>query len=76
MARRVEPQAALGRAIRELREERGLSQEALAHAADLHPTWVSHLESGRVNPAWGTVQRVAEALGVTVSELAARSEQA
>lgn len=71
---RTEPQRALGRAIRELRIERDLSQEELALRADLHPTWLSHLEAGR-NPAWGTVRRIADALDVPVSELALRAER-
>jgi predicted transcriptional regulator len=74
MARRREPQKALGRAIRERRDELGLSQEDLAHGADLHTTWVSHIESGRVNPALGTVQRMATALELRTSELLARAE--
>lgn len=74
MAIRSEPQPALGRAIRSAREERGLSQESLAAAADLHPTWISHLESGRKNPTWATVGRIAGALGMPVSELAAIAE--
>jgi transcriptional regulator with XRE-family HTH domain len=75
MAPRREPQRALGHAIRELRIERGLSQEELAHGADTHPTWISHLESGRNNPSWGTVTRISEALGVSLSELVARVER-
>jgi transcriptional regulator with XRE-family HTH domain len=54
--------------------EAALSQEELAHRADIHPTWVSHVESGRINPAWGTVRRIAAGLGVSVSELARRAE--
>lgn len=75
MGRRHEPQEALGRAIRQLRDERGLKQKELAQAADVNGTAISHLEHGRVNPSWGTVKRIAAALGVTVSELAARAEQ-
>ena len=75
MAPRSEPQPALGRAIRELRIERGISQEALAHGADTHPTWISHLESGRNNPSWGTVRRICAALGVSLSELVALAER-
>ena len=67
-------QEALGRAIRQLREEKGLSQEALAREADLHPTWISHLEAGR-NPAWATVKRISAALDVRVSEIAALAEE-
>jgi len=65
----------LGVALRELRVQRGLSQEELAHRASLHPTWISHLESGRENPAWGTVRRLAVALEVPLGTLAARAEQ-
>jgi transcriptional regulator with XRE-family HTH domain len=74
VARRIEPQAELGKAIRAFRVEAALSQEELAHRADIHPTWVSHVESGRINPAWGTVRRIAAGLGVSVSELARRAE--
>jgi transcriptional regulator with XRE-family HTH domain len=75
MGRRHEPQEALGRAVQQLRSERGLTQVQLARAADTDGTAISHLERGRTNPAWGTMRRIAAALGVTVSDLAARSEQ-
>ena len=74
MARRTEPQQGLGAALKELRLERGLSQEELAHRASLHPTWISHLESGRENPAWGTVRRLAVALEIPLGVLAERAE--
>jgi len=74
MARRLEPQQALGRAIRGLREERGLRQHDVAKKANVNMTHFSRLEHGHINPSWGTVRRVAEALGVRVSELAARAE--
>jgi transcriptional regulator with XRE-family HTH domain len=75
MGRRHEPQEALGRAIRQLRDERGLKQKELARAADMDVTAISHIERGRSNPAWGTVKRMATALDVPVSEVAARAEQ-
>ena len=75
MGRRMEPQEALGQAIRQLRQERALTQRQLADAADVNETWISHIEAGRTNPAWGTIARVAAALNVTISELAARAEQ-
>lgn len=74
MAPRSEPQASLGKAIKQLRKEQDLSQEELGHRAEIHPTWISHIESGRNNPAWGSVKRIAEALGLKVSELAKRAE--
>jgi transcriptional regulator with XRE-family HTH domain len=75
MAPRTEPQPGLGRAIKQRREALGLSQEGLGHRAEIHPTWISHLESGRNNPAWGSVRRIAAALDLTVSELAALAEE-
>lgn len=75
MSRRHEPQEALGRAVRELRVERGLTQRELARVADINETWLSHIEAGRTNPAWGTVARIAAGLGAPVSELAQRAEQ-
>jgi transcriptional regulator with XRE-family HTH domain len=75
MGRRLEPQEALGQAIRELRGQRGLTQRQLADAADVNETWISHIEAGRTNPACGTVVRIAGALGVPVSALALRGER-
>jgi transcriptional regulator with XRE-family HTH domain len=74
MAPRSDPQVALGQAIRQTRLARGLSQEQVAHGADLHPTWLSHIEGGS-NPAFGTLKRIASALGVEVSEIARLAEQ-
>jgi transcriptional regulator with XRE-family HTH domain len=74
MAPRSEPQPALGQAIRRLRKERRLSQEELGHRAEIHPTWISHIESGRTNPAWGTVRRIATVLEVRLSEIVLLAE--
>jgi len=75
VARRAEPQPALGRAIRRLRKERDLSQEELGHLSEIHPTWISHIESGRTNPAWGTVRRIAKVLDVRLSEVVLLAER-
>jgi len=70
----AEPQVALGRAVRRLREERGLSQEALALLADIHTISVVRLENGRLNPSWKIVSRIAHALDLGVSELAKEAD--
>jgi hypothetical protein len=44
--------ADLGRAIRRIRKSRCISIEALAFAADLHPTYLSGIECGIGNPTW------------------------
>ena len=74
MPRRDDPQLGLGKAIRTLRTEGKLSQETLGHRAEIHPTWISHIESGRVNPTWGNVRRIAIGLKVPLPELAALAE--
>jgi transcriptional regulator with XRE-family HTH domain len=61
--------------MREIRTERRLSQETVALEAEMDPSWISHIEAGRRNPSWATVERIAKALGVRVSELARRTEQ-
>ncbi len=75
MPPRSEPQPGLGRAIKELRIEGSLSQEELGHRAEIHPTWISHIESGRNNPAWGSVRRIASALDIKLSDLVIRAEE-
>jgi transcriptional regulator with XRE-family HTH domain len=69
------PQVALGRAIRLRREEVGLTQEALADAADLDPTSVRGLERGIANPTWDVVDRVARALGLPLHRLALKADE-
>jgi transcriptional regulator with XRE-family HTH domain len=66
--------AALGRAVRAIREERGISQVELANSTGLTQSWISHIERGARNPSWSNVVRLAAGLGVGVAELAARAE--
>jgi transcriptional regulator with XRE-family HTH domain len=65
-----EPQTALGRALRLRREELGLSQEAVALEVGVETSWISHIESGRQNPSWGTVDRMSRALELPLWQLA------
>lgn len=74
MPRRDDPQLGLGKAIRALRQEGQLSQETLGHRSEIHPTWISHIESGRINPTWGNVRRIARGLDVPLEQLAALAE--
>ena len=75
MPRRDDPQIGLGKAIRQLRLDGELSQETLGHRAEIHPTWISHIESGRINPAWGNVRRIAAGLKVPLAQLAELAEE-
>jgi transcriptional regulator with XRE-family HTH domain len=75
MAQGFTPQEALGEAIWRVRDERGLEQDDVAEKADLASSQLSRLEHGHINPSWGTIRRVAAALGLPMSELVARAEQ-
>lgn len=55
--------------LRQARSEAGLSQEALAHAADLHPNAIGLIERGEREPMLGTVLSLAQALDLTPGEL-------
>ncbi len=59
----------LGRNLARLRRERELSQEAFADLAGLHRTYISGIERGVRNPTITIVQKLAEALDVSVAEL-------
>ena len=70
MRRAANPQPALGAAIRQLRDKRGLTQEALAHQADITVGHLSMIERGYANPSWGAVRALADALNVSMTDLA------
>lgn len=55
--------------IRLLRAEKGWSQETLALEAGLHRTFVAHVERGARNVSLDNIERLALALGVSVSRL-------
>lgn len=75
MRRSDQPQPALGDAIRQLREERGMTQEALAHEAGITVGHMSMIERGHSNPTWATVRSIASAIGLPLAALAKLAEQ-
>ncbi|NTU70462.1 MAG: helix-turn-helix transcriptional regulator [Coriobacteriia bacterium] len=58
-----------GKRLRELRDERSLTQEKLAHLAGLERTYISQAEQGRRNTTILTLQKLATALEVDITEL-------
>lgn len=58
-----------GRRLRVLRLERSLTQERLAEAAGITPTYTSDLERGTKVPSLTIILRLAHALEVEVSKL-------
>lgn len=64
-----DPLPILAANLRRLREEQGLSQEALALSADMDPAEVRRIEACRRDPGVRVLARLAEALGRTPAEL-------
>lgn len=61
--------AAFGVRIRALRDGLGLSQEALAHEAGLHRTYMGGVERGERNVSLDNIYRIAAALKVDAGQL-------
>ena len=59
----------LGYRIRYLREEKGLSIEALALEADINRNYLGDLERGTRNPTVAVLNKIATALNISLSEL-------
>ena len=74
MAERSAAHAALGRAVREIRVARRISQEALGDLSGMDRTYVGGIERGERNPSYQAIRRLSDALAVSSSELLARAE--
>lgn len=55
--------------IRAAREKKGISQEKLAHRANLYRTYVGHIENGRYSPSGYVLYKIAKALDVSIDDL-------
>ena len=61
--------AILAMNIKRLRADKGFSQEALALECGLHRTFVAHVEREVRNISLDNIEKIAHALGVSVSQL-------
>ena len=58
-----------GKAVREYRTEKGISQEKLAELCGLHRTYISEVERGVRNVSLINIQKICDALGVEISSV-------
>lgn len=60
---------AFGEKVRELRKERGLSQEELSYKADLHRTYIGMIERAEKNITLINIEKIAKALDIHIKNL-------
>lgn len=65
----------LGRAIRDLRSERGISQERLGLDSGVHRNYIGGIERGERQPTVSAIAVLADTLGVPTSDLFIRAER-
>ena len=61
----------VGKNVRKIRQERGMTQEKLAFEAELDLTYVGGIERGKRNPSLLVMARIAESLSVPLTNLLA-----
>lgn len=59
----------IGQRIRNYRTQKGLSQEKPAELAGCHPTYIGQLERGEKNATLESVEKIASAMDISLSEL-------
>lgn len=59
----------IGQRIRNYRTQKGLSQEKLAELAGCHPTYIGQLERGEKNATLESIEKIASAMDISLSEL-------
>jgi transcriptional regulator with XRE-family HTH domain len=58
-----------GKRVKQLRQENELSQEALAHLAELDRTYIPSIEKGERNVSLEVIQKISKAFKIKISEL-------
>ncbi len=69
-----EPLGKIGDTVRRLRAARGFSQEGFAQTVSLNRAYYGGIERGQRNVSVVNLKRIAEALGMSLSELFAEVE--
>ena len=58
-----------GETVRNLRQSKQISQEQFADMCGLHRTYISDIELGKRNVSLENIEKIADALGITISQL-------
>lgn len=58
-----------GKRLATVRHQKGVTQEQLADAVDVHRTYIGFIEQGKRNPSIGNVHKIAKALKITTADL-------
>jgi transcriptional regulator with XRE-family HTH domain len=61
-------QEKFGKRVREIRTKKKISQEALAHQADLDRTYMTSVENGKRNISIQNIEKIIKALGISISD--------
>lgn len=67
--------AAFGRACRDYREKQNISQEKFALLIGMDRTYYSSVESGKRNISIQNIEKIADGLGISLSELMHKTEE-
>jgi transcriptional regulator with XRE-family HTH domain len=59
----------LGQNLKRIRTKKKMSQGDIARALEVHRAYISGIERGKRNPTLATIQKLADALGVSADEL-------
>ena len=65
----MEIKSKIGKRIKEIREKKSISQKDLSFSADLDRSYIASVESGQRNISIVNLEKIANALDVTLSEL-------
>ncbi len=63
------PTYKLGKNIKRIREQNKMSQDDICRAVGFDRAQMSNLEAGKSNPTLATIEKIAQALGVTSDKL-------
>jgi len=59
----------IGEKIKKVREAKGLSQKEVALTLSMNPSQYSKIENGKVDPQFSSIEKIANALGVSIADM-------